>query len=260
MKRMKIALIAILAVVMGTTFTSCLNSDSESSWDFGDTASGFASMYGEYFVCDTYGYTIYPTNAAAVFPKGLPERAIVYFKLKEGEVLTEGKTSYEAAIVDAFEITVKEFCDRKDTLSIDTEDTEYGKGSPIFSQIAQPIPFKNYLNVAFVAAVSEQKFSWDYFNMYPEKADGNTLYVTLHQDEVTENEAYTLMSLPIMNFIIPEADKLEAMLGTEEYDKLTFFGSGNDSINIVISAKSGSNDNTVSSKPGKIRIIGAGSN
>lgn len=259
MKRMKIALMAVFAIVMGTTFTSCLNSDNESVYDFYDVVTYTDySAYGRAFICDTYGYTVYPTNGNSLFGSGdYPERACLYFKLKEGEVLTEGKTSYEAAIVPeySYAITVKEFCDKKDTLNIDNEDTEYGKGSPTFSAIAQPTPTNNYLNVIFKAAVSQQKSHMQYFNIYPEKAEGNTLYVTLHQDEVTENE--TSVSAEIfMNFRLPQAYKLKDMLGDLEYEKLEFFGPKNDSINIVINAKSSGN-NLVSSKAGKVRIQGA---
>lgn len=93
MKRMKMALIAVMAIVMGTTFTSCLNSDSSPA-----TASdiGNINSLGGYVTSDNgYRLDIQNFTDMKLTDGSYPTRAIFYYQQIEGEDYTTEKNSYK---------------------------------------------------------------------------------------------------------------------------------------------------------------------
>ena len=102
MKHMKIALAAMLAVVMGTTFTSCLNSDRDDvnyAYVTINTSMGIITS-----LTTDDGYELVPQNASQMIYNGsIPKRAYIAFKLLEGEKLSSN-SSARVSFVDYYDI------------------------------------------------------------------------------------------------------------------------------------------------------------
>jgi hypothetical protein len=218
---------------MGTTMTSCL-SDSESSYDFADYATFTSSLGLPGYYCDNYKITVYPTNLSTVFTDGkYPERALLYFKLAQGEDLNSGKTTYNAAIVAGNKIPVYDMYSPLEW-GTDTLQTQ----SAHFVGLTQAWESMGYLNIAFGAYVNQSKTVYDFFNLVarPEdqKGDG-VLHLTLFHDEEKDDDLPNQANLMI-DYRIPSAPELSDKIGEEAYKTLKFFGSSEDSLKVEISA------------------------
>lgn len=119
MKQMKLLMVALI-VLMGATFTSCMNGESESTYDVAGYMTVRTNIYTDAItLLADDGYKYAPTNPEALKDsKGeYVERALVYLKFAEGEVQTTDQSkTYKAAIVSGQSLYTKEFCNMPDTI------------------------------------------------------------------------------------------------------------------------------------------------
>ncbi len=176
-----------LTLIMGISLTSCLDSGSNSnSFDFAGYATVGQGYLGSGLVLTTDdGITLTPTNPSFLLLSdgtSYPERIYGYYKLVEGEVLQNGKTSYNVTIVSASLITTKDFNQRPDTLKND-----YSIASFDGSWIAN-----GYANVGisfYYTTASNVSF-----DMYEQRTGHDTLYVKLNYSKGGGTSAYNQYS------------------------------------------------------------------
>lgn len=118
MKQMKIWMVA-LTLVIGFSFTSCVNSDNDyaDDWTYVTTNDMYpydATLYGD------NGIRYTPSNPSMLrlntSDEQYAKRAIISFNYAEGEVVTADKKSYKIDILEANGIAVKNLNTRPDTL------------------------------------------------------------------------------------------------------------------------------------------------
>lgn len=188
MKKMKLAVVfAALVSVFG--FSSCLNSDGDnnSSWDAADYVTVREYLGSAQLLTDN-GLVLTPTSSSVLAglvngSKGYHPRALVYYKLAEGETFVEGKTSYTISqIVGGTVLPSKEFNTNPDTLKADYSITSFEN-----NDFGKTIWAKNrYINIPFTTKATS-KVSIDAFHLYATGVDGDTLFTRFHQDAGGEN-------------------------------------------------------------------------
>ncbi|MDR0658714.1 MAG: hypothetical protein LBG18_07275 [Mediterranea sp.] len=194
MKHMKIALAAMLAVVMGTTFTSCLNSDRDDvnyAYVTINTSMGIITS-----LTTDDGYELVPQNASQMTLDGsIPKRAYIAFKLLEGEKLSSN-SSARVSFVDYYDILYVR--DMSDGL-VETATRLLAISQDIWSA-------NGYLNVA-AAYYSYTVDSPDDFSLYIDRIEDNTIYFKLaFTKEVEETSTYSAKSL---SYILPSEEEIK---------------------------------------------------
>lgn len=246
MKQMKFLAITFI-LLMGVAVTSCIDSDNEQSWDHAEFMTITESYLGTGIVMkgDASGYTFIPDNPSALQLQGTsttsyPERARVYCKFKEGEVVAEGKTKYNVTIVGCdIILPVRDFCN-PDTL-------KWKEGAPIIGIDEQNVWGANgFINLGFIFNYTNG-LTYNHFDMYPVKVEDNVLYVKFHEN-VEKTNSYGEQKNGLMSFRLPSLHDLRYA-----FPDLQPVGSTNDSINLKIIA-TGSNDTSIEKGPIKVKV------
>ena len=246
MKSMKFIMIAFFAILLGVSVTSCNSSEpSEQSYEGVVTVEsnmGVATSLKD----DVTGYTLIPTNMDALkysATTGYATRAWIYYKLANGEVITQGKTRYNITITAVLQDLVgKAFCD--------PSELKHRPGAP-FSSIGNAWAANGYLTAAFTTGYNQSTLSLDLFDMYidVDKTTGSTLYVRLNQDEIITSPTGTVSML--YSFKIPTKSEIESLKEDHPNFNLTYLT--NDSVNVVVVANQASTPD-LESKIFKVRI------
>lgn len=236
MKKMKLAVVfAAFVSVFG--FSSCLN-DGESgpSYDLSEGVVVKESMGVPYLVGDATGYIYNPINSSVLASLQKTDgsyykRANIGIQLAEGEVITEGKTSYKIVNIVAYQesfIPYKSFNLRSDTLSGDYNlkslEIGYTKAWARFG----------FLNIPFSMNVGNN-ISLDDYHLYVTGVKEDTLFTRFRCTKDNTQGSQTMNSL--ISFEMP----FNNPVFSEQYYNLQ---DKNDSIVIKIIA-SGENGQTL---------------
>lgn len=241
-KRIKSLAVAI-ALLMGISFTSCLNSNNESSWDFVQSVT-IRSYMGSVYMLGDDGITYYPTNPDLLkisSTDGSPkygERA--FLTLKYVDEATNGATagSRNVTIVGGRFISVKSFCDSPDTIKTTI---------PLVSLNAAG-GVNGYITVNFNYNYTGSKVDFD---LYPEKVEGDLLTLRFKQTYGKDSYGGT-SSLELYSYRIPSFSILQSQLEDRSLGELTPV---NDSIYVtIVGTGSNNTDLTLNSPYNKFRI------
>jgi len=224
MKRMKIALVAMLAIFMGTTFTSCLDSDDspntytdivyiDSSFEFTGQASSDA------------GYTLEIQNPSSMKATDgtFPKRAMIGWQEIEGADYTAGQKSYKAYFSQYYII----YDIGQTSMSEGTSVTPINK---IESNVIGIGVSGNYMNIAFNITYDENtKPEYD-FTFYPYDVKSGVLYCKIVHTKTVDTEKAKTGSL-YMSFPLPYKSVLES-----QFEGIEFTGEDKKTIKIVVTA------------------------
>lgn len=188
---MKLAVVfAALVSVFG--FSSCLDSDGGgSSWDYADYVTVTQGYLGGTVLKTDGGLTLTPLSSSMLSclsdgKSGYYTRGMVYYKLAEGEIVQEGKTSYNVSIVDGGGIPYKGFNLNPDTLKADYSLTalEYSNAG-----LTKVWAKNGYVNVPFYTKINKN-VTLDDFHLYATGIKEDTLYTRFHQSGGGGDNAY----------------------------------------------------------------------
>lgn len=225
MKKMKLVAV-FAALVSAFTFSSCL-SDGES----GTNPDGISYVVVKEYLGETYlacddGLTLIPVSSSVLSPLkqttgAYVKRAIISYKLAEGEIFSTDKTTYKISqIVAASGLNSKTFTNRPDTLKNDYSlvslEAPRDYGTKVWAK-------NGYINVPFTFKTNTT-LSMNDFHMYAYDAKGDTLYTTFRQTKGAENTS--TQGEGLVSFSLP--------FNSEYYNLLEAV---NDSIVIKVSAK-----------------------
>jgi hypothetical protein len=247
MKQVKLFVIAV-AIFVGITFDSCINSENENVWDGYDYVTiieegalgGYITLVGDFSGC-----TFIPSNPSflQLQTNEYPKRARVFYKLAKDQVIVEGKTEYNIEIVSCdLLLPVKDFSRTGNISGLPT--------TPLIQLDAQNTWAANdYINIGFTFH-TDGKTTVQNFDLFAEKAEDNTLYVKLNHSEnvVASYEGIGLISLPIPPFI--QLSELYPSLDLS--NTLIPFGENKDSIYIKVTADG--NNRVLELNPIKVKI------
>lgn len=249
MKQMKIVLMAIIAIVMGTTFTSCLDSDDSPQVYI---ASGVVSdMYGtvminsgdvRFVVNNSDDMTFSFSDSKETF---YPTVATIGYNQIEGKDYTEGKSSYDVYFVGYYNAYFG-----GNPMSLNESESL----TPIYGIIANSNGGNsvgaafNYLLVEFTYHHGKE-FEFSDFNMYPYKWENNKLYVKfVHSAEVDHSSTDNVSSLALC-FQFPSKAVLE-----NKFPEIAFTGEDSNEITVVLTAD-GPNDREIETSSFKAQIL-----
>lgn len=225
-KKLSYAIAGIMALFISVTFTSCLSSDSESSWDYSlyITQESYTNVY----VSDD-GYRFSISNILTHFTE-YPERAYVYLKLADGEVLTKDRT-ISATIYEGNKVTPMPFLYEVDEDNTYVINSFYqNTSSNIYNWTAQ-----GYLNLMFRFYVKDQSSTLS-FGLVPVSAENDKLTVQLVQTDggVKAGENYYTEAYGVGCFKLPTSlTEIQTALTNNDGSTLT---PTNDSIYIKVVA------------------------
>lgn len=199
MKKMRF-MAALAALVTMVGFTSCLDDNNGSSYDFRDYVTVTTGMAGETrLVCDVSGLILHPVNASVLAPLQLTdgsyyERALVGVKLTEE--YSASKTTYDVSEISLIQaVPYKKFTEAVGSLTVDSK----------LSALDKTIWAKaKFVNVVFDVKVNSSETSkfYDDMHMYITKASNDTLYTRLQYNKA--NESGQTYSAIMMSFKLPE--------------------------------------------------------
>ena len=226
MKRMKIALMALMAVFMGTTFTSCLDSDNGPAAyplsglvDTGYLGSGVvitASNGVNFTVTNPEAMEFSFTGSTDTF---YPRIASIAYNQVEGEDYTEGKTSYKVYYAGYYDYFFGGYPMKWDG---DAESL-----TPINSLVYGGDAFGHIL-VAFT--YYHKDLSFEDFSLFPYKWENNKLYLKLvHNKEVDTTSNKT--SGMYLCFQSPPKASLQ-----DQFPDIVFSGEDQDTVEVMIEA------------------------
>lgn len=221
MKQIKL-LMAALALIMGVSFTSCLDSgDSGDVWDLGGYMTVQQYMGSVTLLMDN-GVIIYPTNSSDLIldtKNGTyPERVVAYCKLLEGDEFSENKKSYQAQVISWSQVPVKAFCTLPDTINAE-------KVIPLQS-VYGGWAANGYINASFVFNYTGAAFD---FELYPEAAENDKLTLRLKQTAGSAGSGQLVEY--VYSFRQPSLSALQEQLEEMGLSQLTPV---NDSISVTI--------------------------
>ncbi len=175
MKTKKIKFLGVVfTLLLGISFTSCLNSDNnESSWDIYAFVTVKNYMGSVYLLGDD-GVTYYPTNpdVLKITSTGgateYVERAAIYLKYVDNAAGST-TTTRTVTIVSGNNIPVKSLCDKPDTIktTVPLQSLNYNWGANGY--ITVDFNFNYYSGTNFA------------FDLYPEAVQGDLLTLRLKQ-------------------------------------------------------------------------------
>jgi hypothetical protein len=193
---MKIALVAILAVLMGTTFTSCLKSNSNKT---NYAYVTIKSLMGHITLTTDDGYELIPQNASqmTLTDGSIPERAYIAFELFEGETLSSNNTSAKINFIQYYDILYVRYMSEQPVETV----------TPLLALSENIWSARGYLNVA-VAYYTYNGDSSDDFSLYIDKVENNVIYFKLvFTKEVEKTNTYSTKSL---SYILPSEEDIKA--------------------------------------------------
>lgn len=227
MKRMKIALMAVVAIVMGTTFTSCLDSDN------GPSNYPATGIIGEYAgrVSMTLGDGVQlvisnPEQMKFSFTGSensfYPVVATIAYQEIEGQDYTEGKTSYNVAFAGYYN-DYSYFFGGNYMVS-----EERAESLTPLSSLVSGGEMSGYICVIF--GYYHKDLTFNDFSMYPYKWDNNKLYFKLVHNKAVDTSS-TKTSGMNMCFRLPGKADLRS-----EFPDIVFSGEDQDTVDVMIVA------------------------
>lgn len=231
MKQVKITLVAILAILMGTTFTSCLNSDD------GPRTYPVSGVVSEYMLGVRLtagdGVTYNVSNSEQMkfsFPGSevsfYPRIATFAYQQIEGEDYTEGKTSYEIYFAGYYNNYSYFF--GGDYMAPGAVESL----TPL-SALASAGEMYGYICVIF--GYYHKDFAFEDFSMYPYKWENNTLYFKLVHNKEVDTSANQALGMNLC-FRLPERSDLQS-----EFPDIVFSGEDQDTVDVMIVADGANN-------------------
>ncbi|MDR3118486.1 MAG: hypothetical protein LBU44_03575 [Mediterranea sp.] len=203
MKRIKIAFVAMLAVIlMGVTFTSCLKSEKDNTiyaYVTINTSMGYIAR-----VTTDDGYRLEPQNALQMILSNgsIPERAYIAFELLEGETLSLNAPA---------KISFKQYYDILYVRDMSPDPVE--TVTPLLALSESIWSANEYLNVA-AAYYTYTGDSPEDFSLYIDKVEENIIYFKIAFTRTVEKSpTYSTKSL---SFILDSEENIKT-----EYPDLT---------------------------------------
>lgn len=226
--------VTAMAVLLGTTFTSCLNSNNESSWDGMAYATLQEGTFGGVTLLGDDGITYTPNNPTALqYTNGdFPDRVMFYYKFVEGEFFSKEKTKYNISVVTASVIPVRDFTTRPDTIQ---NDYKMKKLESVW------MGAQGYLNTVFSFYYKTDAIIG--FEMHPVKAGNDTLYVKLQHTIGGGEDTYNSGNI-LISFKMPNQYEIKS-----KYPELT---TTNDSVYINIQGNFNETNSAI--KPFKVKM------
>jgi hypothetical protein len=229
MKRMKIALMAMLVALTGTTFTSCLNSDGGLAWDTTAVVT-VEEFMGSVVLLTDDGYKFKPSNPALLqYENGTyAKRCEIALSWNEGVVFDgdRSKTYGITIIQTGYVYPIRNFCDQVDTIKNDYPISE------VTSQFWGA-------NGEYLTATWSYKGNSQYdavsFDMYPEAVENNVLIMRLRQS--VGSPGYNTFTY-FTSFTLPSLSYINSTLGTS-------LASTNDSVQVKIAYKPSSDSDEI---------------
>ncbi|NDV83519.1 hypothetical protein [Bacteroides sp. 51] len=205
MKQMKIALMALVAVFMGTTFTSCLDSDSDNTLQAFVTINSGGGLYVSSLKTED-GLTFIPQNPQQMVKSdgSIPERAFISYELFEGESFKEGVTEYKI-VFKSYDMEFQE-------LSASYEPKE--SVTPLLGIYDYPLWAANgYLNVCF-AHYYDKDVSTSDFSLFIDRVENNIVYFKIAcTTNIEKGNTYTNQAI---SYYLPTESTVK-----EQYPNLT---------------------------------------
>lgn len=222
MKAMRFMMMAVIAAFMGTTLTSCLDSDSGEQSDY-DLVTISSSM-GVSFVKSDAGITYNVLNYSSLeikFDSGetlVPRRAVISFDLADGEVYQEGKTTYDIVFKGYY--WYSEIVSSVDLESVESE-TEL--------VVTNLTSGNGYLDVTFQTPALKD-FNLSDYKVFVDKVEGNTIYINMVNPLDIEKPDGTLSAM--VSYMLPSKFAIE-----NKFPELETFGANNDSVYVKFEPK-----------------------
>ncbi|NDV66754.1 NigD-like C-terminal domain-containing protein [Bacteroides sp. 224] len=237
MKQIKFLVLAF-TILLGTTFTSCLDSD-DSPATYYAFATVNNNMLGYITLTTDDGLTLTPANPTDMkYSNGdYPDRVYIAYNLVEGQEMQQGITKYDIKFLGYMnEVAAPDYS------SEPVESKTY-----IYQLAEEGWAANNYLNIAVSIKYGEDTNTKTDFALYPDKVEDNVLYFRLvHKEEVAKaNGTYSYY----MSFFLPTKSSLQS-----KFEELEFSGDNNDEIQVVITAEEGE-DTIIKTNPFKIRLL-----
>lgn len=255
MKKIHLTSLIILFLAV-FTFSSCLDSDNESSWDYVGYMTVEEDYMGRHILKPDFSpYTFTPTN-----PDGLQfvdkenkptgkylKRGFIVIKFAEGEVFPqEGKDRYNVNIVGVEKVlNVKEM--KKPEL--------VEESNPLY-QLGGKDQFwadNGYVNVSFYPTYEQGKgdeLDINDFDLFLDKVsdDNKTLFLRFNHSIARVEKPINYQYLELTSFKLPSGGQIQS-----EFPNLEFFGSNNDSVRVKITAL-GPNERELESSEFNIKL------
>ncbi|NDV58407.1 hypothetical protein [Bacteroides sp. 519] len=230
MKAMRFLMMAVLTVFMGTTLTSCLDSDGGNYPD-GPFAVTIAESYlGGLSVKADNGYTFNVSNPGAMelkYTDGTaltPTRAIIYVYLAEGEEWTKDKTTYNVSFAQDYGYMY--FSQAVNGMTYEPLETE----TPVYTEYFY---FGNgYFDVA-LSTFHLKDFSLSDFKLCVTGVEGETIKMKLmNSEELKSTDSGVTGGNFYISYIAPGQEI------KNYYPELKTFGTTNDSVYVQLENKS----------------------
>jgi hypothetical protein len=221
MKQMKIAVIAMLAVLMGTTFTSCLNSDNGTA-EYTDIVT--IDYLGH--VISDYGYRLEVQNPSAMqsTDKTYPDRAMIAYNRVDGEDYSEGKSSYKVYFTGYYAVM---YIGETSTEEVESVTKINALGADSWAS-------GNYLNIGVNISYDKSIEPGSDLKLYPYEVKNGVLHCKLVHTVKVEG---TNTSSLYMSFPLPSKTNLSS-----QFEGLNFTGDGKNIIDIVVVAEGTNGD------------------
>ena len=234
MKQMKFFLVALMAVVMSVSVTSCMNGDNESAYDLGVYATVVDDITSVTLIGDD-GNVYYPENASALKPvteTSYPKRVFAFLKYSEG--ITSSSAKKIVKIVDSSSLYTRSLCMQPDTIKNDIPLaglSDFGLLNSMTTSTYNNIPA--YCNVLFKVRIDN---SATVIDLVPVTASGNELTVKLQQTVGNENASYETTAYASFN--LPSVSEINSALarateGDAEAPVLTADSEGKIKIKVI---------------------------
>ena len=222
MKQMKFLLVALMAVVMSVSVTSCMKSENESSYDLGIYATVVDNMTVTLLSDD--GNVYYPENPAALKVSGetpYPKRVFAYLKYAEG--VTAASEKKIVTVVQCGSLYTRSLCTQPDTIKNDIPLAGLSEFVLVDTKQVLYTNVPAYCNVLFSLYIDDSTVIVD---LVPVTASGNELTVKLQQTIGNKDASYTT---GYASFSIPSVSEINRVLAeihkdSEEVPVLTSVG------------------------------------
>ena len=223
MKQMKFLLVALMAVVMSVSVTSCMKSENESSYDLGIYATVVDNMTVTLLSDD--GNVYYPENPAALKVSGetpYPKRVFAYLKYAEG--VTAASEKKIVTVVQSGSLYTRSLCTQPDTIKNDIPLAGLSEFVLVDTKQVLYTNVPAYCNVLFSLYIDDSTVIVD---LVPVTASGNELTVKLQQTIGNKDASYATSGYA--SFSIPSVSEINRVLAeihkdSEEVPVLTSVG------------------------------------
>ena len=223
MKQMKFLLVALMAVVMSVSVTSCMKGENESSYDLGIYATVVDNMTVTLLSDD--GNVYYPENPAALKVSGetsYPKRVFAY--LKYAECVTAASEKKIVTVLQSGSLYTRSLCTQPDTIKNDIPLAGLSEFVLVDTKQVLYTNVPAYCNLLFSLYIDDSAVIVD---LVPVTASGNELTVKLQQTIGNKDASYTTSGYA--SFSIPSVSEINRVLAeihkdSEEVPVLTSVG------------------------------------